>query len=251
MHQTSWVGLIDTMILESTGGRDAVESLLRYLGLLPYGEGQNQLGHLCSASLDSEKPGEAPFAIQLSPTKVVSLYPSNANVTDEVNLFAHLAGTAISAARQRETLRSDAVVDQLTGLLNRRGWEDHTTGMIRLKGVIAFLDIDQFKAVNQDLGYRGADEKLASIGRFLGAAFRSTDCVCRWGGDEFLALFQNMDSKTAAKRLDMVLTKIRSRVGVSISYGLVEVDSVEVDGELVAAIEAAERSIAKRAVTAV
>ncbi|MEL0224420.1 MAG: diguanylate cyclase, partial [Gammaproteobacteria bacterium] len=110
---------------------------------------------------------------------------------------------------------------------------------------------DQFKAVNQDLGYRGADEKLASIGRFLGAAFRSTDCVCRWGGDEFLALFQNMDSKTAAKRLDMVLTKIRSQVGVSISYGLVEVDTVGVDGELVAAIEAAERSIAKRAVTAV
>ncbi|NCW74504.1 MAG: hypothetical protein EBW06_07985, partial [Gammaproteobacteria bacterium] len=58
-----------------------------------------------------------------------------------------------------------------------------------------------------------------------------------------------MDPKTAAKRLDMVLTKIRSQVGVSISYGLVEVDSVEVDGELAAAIEAAERSIAKRAVT--
>jgi len=251
MHQLSWIGLIDTMILDSTGGRDAVESLLRYLGLHPYGESQNQLGHLCSASLDSEKLGEEPVTIQLSPTKVVSLYPSNASVTDEVNLFAHLARTAISAARQRETLRSDAVVDQLTGLLNRRGWEEQTTGLTSLKGVVAFLDIDQFKAVNQELGYRGADEKLASIGRFLRIAFRSTDCVCRWGGDEFLALFQNMDSKTAAKRLDMVLTKIRSQIGVSVSYGLVEVDSVEVDGELVAAIEAAERSIAKHAATTV
>ena len=251
MHQLNWVGLIDTMILDSTGGRDAVESLLRYLGLPPYGEGRNQLRHLCSASLDSEKLGEAPVTIQLSPTKVISLHPRNAGVTDEVNLFARLARTAISAARQRETLRSDAVVDQLTGLLNRRGWEDHTTGLTRLKGVIAFLDIDQFKTVNQDLGYRGADEKLASIGRFLGTAFRSSDCVCRWGGDEFQALFQSMDSKTAAKRLDMVLTKIRSQIGVSVSYGLVEVDSVGVDGELVAAIEAAERSIAKRAATAV
>jgi diguanylate cyclase (GGDEF)-like protein len=250
MHQFMWVSLIDSMILRSTGGRDAAEYLLQYLGLSTLKTGQNQLQHLCRASLDDEHSDEPAAVIELFPNKVINLYPQDAGLTYEVALFAHLAQTAVKAAYQRERLKSDAMIDQLTGLLNRRGWDYHISSLDKLVGVVAFLDVDQFKIVNQNLGYRLADEKLAAIGKHLRTAFRSDDCVCRWGGDEFLAFFESMDSKNVTRRLITLLTKIKSQEGISITFGLAEVDSIDVNGAITTAIEVAERSMAKRATRA-
>ena len=81
--------------------------------------------------------------------------------------------------------------DQLTGLLNRAGFTDRLTSRWleateRGDGVwCAFVDIDQFKAINDEHGHQIGDDALRAVAVALTARTRSSDLLGRWGGDEF------------------------------------------------------------------
>jgi diguanylate cyclase (GGDEF)-like protein len=100
--------------------------------------------------------------------------------------------------------------DELTGLLNRRGFIDELKrALARARrsgesGVVIFCDVDQFKSVNDRFGHAGGDEVLRIIARTITASVREIDTVARIGGDEFAILLAEASRRDGAKRARMV-----------------------------------------------
>jgi diguanylate cyclase (GGDEF)-like protein len=96
-----------------------------------------------------------------------------------------------------ESLSTEARVDKLTGLLNRRGF-DERAAVERARAqrhddviaVVAF-DLDYFKRVNDEWGHETGDRVLSRLGEILRNEMRETDVVARMGGEEFTALLPN------------------------------------------------------------
>jgi diguanylate cyclase (GGDEF)-like protein len=107
-----------------------------------------------------------------------------------------------------------AGTDALTGLPNSRGFlealeaEHARARRYHRPYTLAYLDLDDFKGVNDTLGHAVGDRLLIEVGRALRTGVRRTDVVGRLGGDEFAALLPETDSRGAAP----VLTKIRDAV---------------------------------------
>lgn len=100
----------------------------------------------------------------------------------------------IEAARARAS--ELARRDELTGVLNRRAFEQAATAAIASgeRCAIVMIDLDNFKTVNTEDGYAGGDKVLAAIGSELTSATRSLDVIARVGGDEFAALLREVGS---------------------------------------------------------
>jgi len=103
---------------------------------------------------------------------------------------------ALARALQSEAqLAHDALHDRLTGLPNRTLlYERLTAAIARARetnraAAVLFIDVDQFKHVNDTMGHAAGDMLLRAIGERLRSATRQTDCVARMGGDEFIAVF--------------------------------------------------------------
>jgi diguanylate cyclase (GGDEF)-like protein len=94
-----------------------------------------------------------------------------------------------------------ACFDAVTDLPNRRSFEDQLAGALRsdryfLDGMtVMFLDLDDFKQVNDSLGHRTGDKLLAEIARRLRAIIGPRDVVARWGGDEFVILHHDGEGR--------------------------------------------------------
>ena len=102
---------------------------------------------------------------------------------------------AIERHALQDELQQLAIVDPLTGLLNRRGFDLHGHQAIaradRAEETLAllYLDVDGLKAVNDTLGHGAGDTLLSDLADLLRQTFRSCDIVARVGGDEFCVLF--------------------------------------------------------------
>jgi diguanylate cyclase (GGDEF)-like protein/PAS domain S-box-containing protein len=99
--------------------------------------------------------------------------------------------------RLRQRLQHQATHDSLTGLVNRREFEDrldHAIAAFHTHGtpyVLCYLDLDQFKVVNDTAGHSAGDEMLKHIAALLQTRIRSRDTLARLGGDEFSLLLEN------------------------------------------------------------
>lgn len=97
----------------------------------------------------------------------------------------------LTAYQERaEEAERQASLDQLTGVFNRRGIEAELDARI-LKGhtfCVLVLDMDDFKKINDTYGHLAGDEVLIQFADEIKSRFRDTDCVGRWGGDEFIIL---------------------------------------------------------------
>lgn len=113
--------------------------------------------------------------------------------------IANVLGLAISNARKIERIRRQeahlrdiSTHDSLTGLFNRRYFEDalHSlrTNDDVLPACLVMCDMDGLKAINDILGHEAGDAALVELADALRSAFRSCDTVCRLGGDEFAAI---------------------------------------------------------------
>jgi diguanylate cyclase (GGDEF)-like protein/PAS domain S-box-containing protein len=107
-----------------------------------------------------------------------------------------------------EELMQRAVHDPLTGLPNRRLLEDRLANALarlarrRNSGVaVIFLDLDGFKEVNDTLGHQGGDELLEAVGQRLLGALRPSDTLARIGGDEFVAMLEDVAAEDDARRI--------------------------------------------------
>ncbi len=114
------------------------------------------------------------------------------------------------------TLESLAKTDELTGLLNRRGFYDtvrrelQTSARHKETGVLAYIDLDEFKPINDKLGHAAGDEVLRAVGRQLGTNIRATDFAARLGGDEFAVLFVRAKHIPARERARAMLEELNS-----------------------------------------
>ena len=111
----------------------------------------------------------------------------------------------ISAFKDHEEkLQELARTDPLTGLPNRRSFEEKLHEAIicsKRTGfamALMYLDIDHFKQINDTLGHAGGDDVLREFGRRLRASVRGTDTVCRLSGDEFTVIVEGIDASSAA-----------------------------------------------------
>ncbi len=101
---------------------------------------------------------------------------------------------AIERQRLLEALRGLSLLDDLTGLYNRRGFltlAEQQLGLARRMGrgvALVFADVDGFKEINDTHGHRAGDRALRRVARALRDTFRGSDVVARFGGDEFIVL---------------------------------------------------------------
>jgi two-component system cell cycle response regulator len=113
--------------------------------------------------------------------------------------FNHLAlDRAILYAMERHrlqrTIRQMAVLDELTGLYNRRGFNALSADVLQRvrqsesRGFLCFFDLDRFKQINDELGHAKGDEALAEFAAILRSVFRKAALLVRLGGDEFVAM---------------------------------------------------------------
>lgn len=99
----------------------------------------------------------------------------------------------------RQQLEYQATHDPLTGLPNRNLLQDRLQQVVRLasrrgtKGSLAFVDVDNFKLVNDSLGHGAGDKLLVEVARRLKSCLRDSDTVARYGGDEFVLILGDYD----------------------------------------------------------
>ncbi|RVJ47559.1 EAL domain-containing protein [Sinorhizobium medicae] len=126
-----------------------------------------------------------------------------------IAMAAHLAGIAIERKRAEDRISFLAHHDALTGLPNRVLFEEQVDGMleeIRERdqcAVLAFLDLDNFKLINDSLGHAAGDELLKAVAGRMRASVRKADFVVRVGGDEFIILLNGLP-----KERDIVLSRL-------------------------------------------
>ena len=116
------------------------------------------------------------------------------------------AALAISRQEEREARRR-ALHDSMTGLPNRDLFDDRLSNAISLARrhdwtlAVMFLDLDEFKRINDTHGHAAGDSVLKEVARRLSLHSRDEDTVCRNGGDEFLYLLVNPRGKENIERI--------------------------------------------------
>jgi diguanylate cyclase (GGDEF)-like protein len=140
-------------------------------------------------------------------------------------LLGKLGTDAWRAAKERAELAERVVTDTVTGLLNKRWWDElaprEAAQALRAGSSIALLliDLDEFKEVNDVHGHASGDLVLKQVARTLSLAVRSGDAVIRFGGDEFVLLLRDCDEAGAlevANDVQLSLTRLVRPAGDSI-----------------------------------
>lgn len=125
-------------------------------------------------------------------------------------LLAAEAAAVIDRADLVDQLAALARQDPLTGLMNRRAWDDHLAREVARTGrtgrplTVAVLDLDHFKAFNDEHGHLVGDQLLKAAAGSWAAALRTSDVLARWGGEEFAVLMPD----TAADEARNVLGRL-------------------------------------------
>jgi diguanylate cyclase (GGDEF)-like protein len=170
-------------------------------------------------------PGNtAPSARQILPATAASQDDSNGLIAPRASsraLAARLAAEVerlaaqLAASRARiNELESRVDTDPLTETLNRRGFErvlKRSLAYVTRYGgsaALIYLDLDEFKAVNDRYGHSAGDAVLKAVAAALIRNLRSSDVVARIGGDEFVALIWNVNEAEAAAKAAVLETAV-------------------------------------------
>ncbi|MDN2663567.1 sensor domain-containing diguanylate cyclase [Psychromonas sp. 14N.309.X.WAT.B.A12] len=150
-----------------------------------------------------------------------------------------------------------ATHDDLTGLLNRRGFLSLAQNSLNLcnrnelPASLAYLDLDRFKAINDNFGHAVGDQVINIFAKLLGDTFRSSDVIGRLGGDEFVVLFSNTDAdnaeqlmSTLAMSLKVELDNNNVDLDVCFSFGITEYE-VEKHRDIQALLSDADKAMYK------
>jgi len=168
-------------------------------------------------------------ARRVEPTRVRARLLSAGGATAEVEITASpctyhtqpavvvLARDITAQLRYERDLHALALVDELTGLQNRRGFTlfaEQELARARRHGrvpVLVFADLDGLKHINDSHGHAAGDAALRLAGRALRSILRETDIVARWSGDEFVALMGEggeVAAESIGERLDAALAAL-------------------------------------------
>lgn len=148
------------------------------------------------------------------------IYPQHLNISrifdEQDNLIYYIAIFNDITHRKRieNEIHQLAFYDPLTGSPNRHLLSDRLTQSISVARrentqlCLVFLDLDRFKEVNDTLGHSAGDELLIEVAQRLKHCVRDKDTVCRFGGDEFILLLNDINEKTVIEKAQMILETV-------------------------------------------
>ncbi len=135
--------------------------------------------------------------------------------------------------KQHEGLQEAAAIDKLTGLLNREAFAKKGAELLKaadqyaLGYALLFVDLDRFKQVNDTLGHSAGDAALCRVAAALKGSVKATDAVCRYGGDEFVAILHNYSDVEVAQTIGKITHAAKTQAGnsleISLSIGIIYV----------------------------
>jgi diguanylate cyclase (GGDEF)-like protein len=185
---------------------------------------------------DSSAPREAPpeHVIALGDPEGVGPATYGKSAPEGESVERHLSGIAAETAdlardlaRQANTYKDLAYTDTLSGLPNRRAFEDRAARLRDFADTkpvaVLMIDLDGFKPVNDSEGHEAGDRILALIARTLAGGLREGDFVARFGGDEFAALLPHSDldeAEALAERLRARVQDAGAAASVTASIGV-------------------------------
>ena len=183
----------------------------------------------------------APLVMENRSIGIVSLWGEGLKKIDiqAATIFGGQVAVAIENARLLQEVQRLAITDELTNVLNRRGFDDVSTReFVAAKRYsrplsLIMLDIDRFKAINDVYGHPIGDEILVEIAARARTKIRETDYISRYGGEEFLILLieQKPDNaRTVAERIrksvaDQPFDTSVGKITVTISAGITGMNS--------------------------
>lgn len=169
-------------------------------------------------------------------TKISIDAPGHANIPFAIAVLfigglLNLAHIRLVLGRVLHRLGQQAQTDELTGTLNRRGLlqhleAEHDRAMAGLGGyTLLMVDVDHFKAINDQHGHAEGDRVLQAVATSLRRALRADDRVGRWGGEEFCVLLPRTslhDAEPLAQRVASRVAEEGPGVRVTVSIGVAE-----------------------------
>ena len=135
---------------------------------------------------------------------------NGAFISQMLNLAAQAEQCIAEQEARIHQLESLTSTDELTGLLNRRGFMEGMNRALQSarryneEGVISFIDLDGFKAINDTYGHPAGDMVLRRVAELLLRNVRKTDLVARIGGDEYAVLFIHAVKQIGRKRAEIL-----------------------------------------------
>lgn len=199
--------------------------------------------------------GYLPFPMGAQPMSSTWLGIVNLMVLTHVGAFAILMISLTKERREREQ-RQFAILDPLTGLLNRRAFmaaveraARRRNGYARQPMALLVLDLDRFKQVNDSFGHEVGDRVLVAFAQVAESVTRATDQIYRMGGEEFCIILPDADLDAAiatAERIreSFAVTRTDARgiaVGATVSIGIAAADHAGFDLEVL--LEGADAAV--------
>ncbi|USD37045.1 MULTISPECIES: GGDEF domain-containing protein [Ferrimonas] len=176
--------------------------------------------------------GQSPYMYQNLTIQPLS------NRLGEVNHVALVVYDVTVEANHRMALARMSQIDTLTGLANRRLWQEHLdkeferSRRYQHPATLMVLDIDHFKSINDTLGHSAGDTVLAQVGQQLRKLLRKSDIAARYGGEEFTLLLPETGPEQAALLAERIRSTMEAqevstesglaRFTVSIGYAMFE-----------------------------
>ncbi len=148
-----------------------------------------------------------------------SYQTSRFNKTDATDFLEHLAAvlaTCLDTTIAQEKLKQAGLTDALTGVNNRRFFDQRLTEEIsraqRMRTSVSclFIDIDHFKVINDSFGHETGDKVLKSVAEIIRAQLRNIDVVARYGGEEFAVILEQSGQDWAIEVADRILHSVSS-----------------------------------------
>jgi diguanylate cyclase (GGDEF)-like protein len=168
-----------------------------------------------SAAVILIKGKEEPFGVLKAGSRELHAFtPEDVNFMQAI---ANVLANAIERRRTEERTQHEALHDPLTGLANRSLFLDRLQHALSVAArrrtaiAVLFLDLDQFKLVNDSLGHAAGDELLAAVAPQIEQVLRPGDTVARFGGDEFAVLAEDVGDERGA-------TRIAERIAEALSH---------------------------------
>jgi diguanylate cyclase (GGDEF)-like protein len=228
-------GIPALMLMQSySGGVDSGYSVLQMMAMIWFGL-QATRGELLIGAGLLAACSYLPMVIVGPPAYPVAWGHATMLVLVGCTVATTLQALKGETARITRKLRQEAVIDDLTGLLNRRGWRDmasiefqraaHRGGTVAL----VTIDLDDFKELNDTQGHDQGDRALCEAGRWMQASFRAQDIVARLGGDEFVVLLAEvtLDGAMAAlARLRSAPLRNQFSAGVAVWDGTEDLEAL-------------------------
>lgn len=150
-----------------------------------------------------------------------------------------LADRTLVRRRAHEQARKQADIDPLTGLYNRRAWNERLPRLeqqARLGSAplsLLFLDLDRFKELNDRHGHEAGDAMLRRLAQTMRAELREEDAIGRYGGEEFVVALPGLDAVRAARIAERIRVRLQEHtdealgVASTVSIGVATLDADE------------------------